>query len=70
MDLCQSSALKLLFDPPAGDLTSELTTLQFEHLCPGGFSQLLTPLRRRSNLLTTAHVAHACYFVSLANFIK
>ena len=70
MDLFQSAELQLLFDPPAGNLVSELASLEFEHVCPGGFNRLLTPLRCRSNLLTTAHMAHACYFVSLANFIK
>jgi hypothetical protein len=70
MDLFQSSTLKTLFDPPTGDLTSGLESIQFEKLCPGGCNNLFTQLRRRSNLLTTTHIAHACYFVSLANRIK
>jgi hypothetical protein len=70
MDLFQSSTLKKFFDPPNDNLTSGLESLQFENLCPGGFNDLFTQLRRRSNLLTAAHIAHACYFVSLANRIK
>ena len=70
MDLFQSSTLKTLFDPPGGDLTSGLDNIQFESLCPGGFNDIFVQLRRRSNLLTATHIAHACYFVSLANRIK
>jgi hypothetical protein len=70
MDLFQSSELKTLFDPPSGDLISGLESIQFEKLCPGEFNNLFIQSRRRSNLLTTAHIAHACYFVSLANRIK
>jgi len=70
MDLSQALSLKELFDPPTGDLTFGLESVQFEKLCPGGFKDLFTQLRRRSNLLTTTHIAHACYFVSLANRIK
>lgn len=70
MDLFQSSPLKTLFDPPSGDVTAGLDSVQFENLCPEGFNDLFLQLRRRSNLLTAAHVAHACYFVSLANRIK
>lgn len=70
MDLLQSSALTNLFDPPTGNLISGLENVQFEQLCPGGMTDLFVQLRRRSNLLTTAHIAHACHFVSLANRIK
>jgi hypothetical protein len=70
MDLFQSSTLKTLFDPPTGNLTSGLDNAQFDKLCPGGFNNLFIQLRRRSNLLTTTHIAHGCYFVSLANRIK
>ena len=70
MDLLQSSNLKTLFDPPSGDLTDGLENVQFEQLCPGGMNQLFVQLRRRSNLLTAAHTAYACHFVSLANRIK
>lgn len=70
MDFFQSSTLKTLFDPPDGDLTSGLENVQYEKLCPGGYNELFVQLRRRSNLLTAAHIAQACYFVSLANRIK
>ncbi len=70
MDLFQSSTLKTLFDPPTGGIISGLESVQFEKLCPGGFKDLFTQLRRRSNLLTTIHIAHACHFVALANRIK
>lgn len=70
MDLFQSSTLKTLFDPPTGNLIEGLESVQFEKLCPGGFNDLFTQLRRNSNLLTTTHIAHACHFVSLANRIK
>jgi hypothetical protein len=70
MDLFQSSTLKTLFDPPTGNLISGLENVQFEKLCPGGFNNLFIKLRRRSNLLTAAHIAYACHFVSLANRIK
>ncbi len=70
MELFQSSTLKTLFDPPTGDLTSGLESVQFEKLCPGDFNDLFVQLRRRSNLLTATHIAHACHFVSLANRIK
>jgi hypothetical protein len=70
MDLFQSTTLKTLFDPPTGDLTSGLESVQFEQLCPGGFNDVFVQLRRRSNLLTATHIAYACHFVSLANRIK
>jgi hypothetical protein len=70
MDLFQSSTLKTLFDPPSGNLTADLDSVQFDKLCPSGLNDLFTQLRRRSNLLTTTHIADACYFVSLANRIK
>ncbi|CAF1265314.1 unnamed protein product [Rotaria sp. Silwood1] len=70
MDLFQSSTLKTLFDPPTGDLISGLESIQFKTLCPGEYNDLFIQLRRRSNLLTAAHIAHACHFVSLANRIK
>ena len=70
MELLQSSTLKSLFDPSVGNLLSGLENVQFEQLCPGGMTDLFIQLRRRSNLLTTAHIAHACHFISLANRIK
>ncbi|CAF0774829.1 unnamed protein product [Adineta steineri] len=70
MDAYQSSSLKELFDPPTGTLTSGLESVQLDKICPGGFSNLFTQLRRRSNLLTVTHIAYACYFVTLANRIK
>lgn len=70
MDLFESSTLKTLFDPPSGDLISGLESIQFKNLCPPEYHDLFIQLRRRSNLLTTTHIAHACYFVSLANRIK
>lgn len=70
MDLLQSSSLKDLFDPPSGNLTSGLDNVQFEQMCPGGMNELFVKLRRRSNLLTSAHIAYACHFVALANRIK
>jgi hypothetical protein len=70
MDLFQSSTLKTLFDPPTGNLISGLESVQFEKLCPEEFNDLFIQLRCHSNLLTTAHIAHACHFVSLANRIK
>ena len=70
MDLFQSSTLKTLFDPPQADLISGLENIQFKNLCPVEYNDLFIQLRRRSNLLTTAHIAHACHFVSLANRIK
>lgn len=70
MELLQASTLKSLFDPTGGNLLAGLENVQFENLCPGGMTDLFVQLRRRSNLLTTTHVAHACHFISLANRIK
>ncbi|UJR28395.1 hypothetical protein I4U23_009636 [Adineta vaga] len=71
MDLSQSSTtLKALFDPTMGNLTAGLESVQLDKICPGGFTNLFTQLRRRSNLLTATHIAYACYFVALANRIK
>ncbi|CAF3175928.1 unnamed protein product [Rotaria socialis] len=70
MELFQSSTLKTLFDPPTGDLIAGLETIQFKTLCPGEYNSLFIQLRRRSNLLTTTHIAHACQFIALANRIK
>lgn len=71
MDLSQSSAaLNSLFDPSMQNLLAGLESVQLENICPGGFSNLFTQLRRRSNLLTAAHITYACYFVALANRIK
>jgi hypothetical protein len=70
MDHMPTATLKTLFDPPTGDLFSGLNNLPYEQICPGDTNELFVRLRRRSNLLTTCHVVHACHFVSLANRIK
>ncbi|CAF1003009.1 unnamed protein product [Adineta ricciae] len=53
-----------------GNLTAGLESVQLDKICPGGFTHLFTQLRRRSNLITSTHIAYACYFVALLNRIK